>query len=148
MLVYDLKVHLGTTFTLFTKAAGFHWNVEGSNFPQYHEFLGKLYGEVYGSIDRTAEYIRTLDAYAPGGLKALQSLSVLQDEPLVLMPTEMMTQLYSDIEQVIEQLEACFDSAAEENKQGIANYIAERIDAYEKHLWMIRSILKANQWIG
>lgn len=145
MLVDDLKTHLGSAFTLFTKAAGFHWNVEGSNFPQYHEFLGSLYGEVYGSIDRTAEYIRTLNAYAPGGLKAMQTLSVLQDEPLVLMPSEMMTQLYSDIEQVIEQLDVCFDSAATENKQGIANFIAERLDAYEKHSWMIRSILKANQ---
>jgi DNA-binding ferritin-like protein len=68
---------------------------------------------------------------------------VLQDEPLVLMPTEMMTTLYSDIEQVVDQLDKAFESAAKENKQGIANYIAERIDAYEKHLWMIRSILKA-----
>ena len=143
MLVDDLKTHLGTTFTLFTKAAGFHWNVEGSNFPQYHSFLGDLYGEVYDSADRTAEYIRTLNAYAPGGLKALQSLSVLQDETLVLLPSEMMTQLYNDIEQVIEQLDRCFDSAAKENKQGIANYIAERLDAYEKHLWMLRSIMKA-----
>lgn len=142
MLVDNLKAHLGTTFTLFTKAAGFHWNVEGSNFPQYHEFLGGLYSEVYDSADRTAEYIRTLNAYAPGGLKVLQTLSILQDEPLVLMPTEMMTQLYSDIEQVIEQLDVCFDSAATENKQGIANYIAERLDAYEKHLWMLRSIIK------
>ena len=145
MLVDDLKTHLGSAFTLFTKAAGFHWNVEGANFPQYHEFLGGLYGEVYTSIDRTAEYIRTLNAYAPGGLKAMQTLSILQDEPLVLLPTEMMTQLYSDIEQVLEQLEVCFDSAATENKQGINNYIAERIDAYEKHNWMLRSILKANQ---
>ena len=144
MLVDDLKTHLGSAFTLFTKAAGFHWNVEGSNFPQYHEFLGSLYGEVYGSIDRTAEYIRTLNAYAPGGLKAMQTLSVLQDEPLVLMPSEMMTQLYSDIEQVIEQLDVCFDSAATENKQGIANFIAERLDAYEKHSWMLRSIMKAS----
>ena len=142
MLVDDLKTHLGTTFSLFTKAAGFHWNVEGSNFPQYHNFLGDLYNEVYDSADRTAEYIRTLNAYAPGGLKVLQTLSVLQDEPLVLMPTEMMTTLYSDIEQVVDQLDTAFESAAKENKQGIANYIAERIDAYEKHLWMIRSILK------
>lgn len=144
MLVDDLKTHLGTTFSLFTKAAGFHWNVEGSNFPQYHDFLGDLYTEVYGSIDRTAEYIRTLNAYAPGGLKVMQNLSVLQDEPLVLAPQEMMTTLYNDIEQVIEQLDACFDSAAKENKQGIANFIAERLDAYDKHLWMLRSTLKAN----
>lgn len=144
MLVDDLKTHLGTTFTLFTKAAGFHWNVEGSNFPQYHDFLGELYAEVYGSIDRTAEYIRTLGAYAPGGLKVLQTLSVLQDEPLVLTPAEMMNTLCSDIEKVVVQLDQAFDSAAKENKQGIANYIAERLDAYDKHLWMLRSITKGS----
>jgi DNA-binding ferritin-like protein len=43
---------------------------------------------------------------------------------------------------MIELLNACFVSASEENKQGIANFIAERLDAHEKHQWMIRSILK------
>jgi DNA-binding ferritin-like protein len=43
---------------------------------------------------------------------------------------------------MIELLNNCFSSAENENKQGIANFIAERLDAHEKHQWMIRSILK------
>jgi DNA-binding ferritin-like protein len=43
---------------------------------------------------------------------------------------------------MIDFLNMCFQSATEENKQGIANFIAERLDAHEKHQWMIRSTLK------
>lgn len=65
MLKDKLKQVLGTSFAFYIKAAGFHWNIEGPNFPQYHAFLGDLYNEVYGSIDQLAEIIRQLDSYAP-----------------------------------------------------------------------------------
>ena len=68
MLADNLKVLLGSTFAFYVKIHGFHFNIEGDNFPQYHEFLGDFYTEVYGSIDPIGEYIRTLDSYAPGSL--------------------------------------------------------------------------------
>jgi hypothetical protein len=43
---------------------------------------------------------------------------------------------------LIETLNEAFAAAEEENKQGIANFIAERLDAHGKHGWMLRSILK------
>jgi len=43
---------------------------------------------------------------------------------------------------MIETLNEAFAAAEEENKQGIANFIAERLDAHGKHGWMLRSILK------
>jgi starvation-inducible DNA-binding protein len=54
----------------------------------------------------------------------------------------MFAELLSDNDKMIDLLNACFVSAEEENKQGIANFIAERLDAHEKHSWMLRSILK------
>ena len=65
MLKDDLKTVLGTTFTFYVKIHGFHFNVEGADFPQYHAFLGDFYEDVYGSIDSLGEYIRTLDSYTP-----------------------------------------------------------------------------------
>ena len=41
-LIEQLKVILGTNFALYVKSHGFHWNIEGSNFPQYHKFLKKF----------------------------------------------------------------------------------------------------------
>ena len=38
-----------------------------------------------------------------------------------------------------------FQSATEENNEGIANFIAERMDAHNKHAWMLRSFLKGSR---
>ena len=142
MLSDNLKVLLASTNSLSIKAQNFHWNVEGDNFPQYHEFFGNFYEEVYGSVDRIAEYIRTLDSYAPGSLSRYTELTIIEDQTKIPRPNLMFAELLSDNEKMIDLLNGCFSSAEDENKQGIANFIAERLDAHEKHQWMIRSILK------
>lgn len=145
MLADNLKTLLASVYGFSIKAQYFHWNVEGDNFPQYHEFFGELYEEVYSAVDKIAEYIRTLDVYSPGSFTRFQELSIIQDQLKVPRAELMFEELYSDNEQLIGLLNECFASATEENKQGIANFIAERLDAHEKHQWMIRSILKKNR---
>ena len=142
MLSDNLKVLLASTNSLSIKAQNFHWNVEGDNFPQYHEFFGNFYEEVYSSVDRIAEYIRTLDSYAPGSLSRYAELTIIEDQTKIPRPNLMFAELLSDNGKMIDLLNGCFVSAEEENKQGIANFIAERLDAHEKHSWMLRSILK------
>jgi starvation-inducible DNA-binding protein len=142
MLSDNLKVLLASTNSLSIKAQNFHWNVEGDNFPQYHEFFGNFYEEVYSSVDRIAEYIRTLDSYAPGSLSRYAELTIIEDQTKIPRPNLMFAELLSDNGKMIDLLNGCFGSAEEENKQGIANFIAERLDAHEKHGWMLRSILK------
>ena len=142
MLSDNLKVLLASTNSLSIKAQNFHWNVEGSNFPQYHEFFANFYEEVYGSVDKIAEYIRTLDSYAPGSLTRYAELTIIEDQVKIPRPHLMFAELLSDNGKMIDLLNSCFGSAEEENKQGIANFIAERLDAHEKHSWMLRSILK------
>ena len=50
-----MKKVLADTFALYLKAHNYHWNVEGSNFPQYHEFFGNLYKELHDAVDPIAE---------------------------------------------------------------------------------------------
>jgi starvation-inducible DNA-binding protein len=145
MLSDNLKVLLASTNSLSIKAQNFHWNVEGPNFPQYHDFFSNFYEEVYGSVDRVAEYIRTLDSYAPGSLTRYAELTIIQDQTKIPRAELMFAELLEDNQKMIELLNSCFQSAEQENKQGIANFIAERLDAHEKHQWMIRSVLKAQR---
>jgi starvation-inducible DNA-binding protein len=142
MLSDNLKVLLASVNSLSIKAQNFHWNVEGDNFPQYHEFFGNFYEEVYSAVDKIAEYIRTLDSYAPGSLTRYAELTIIEDQTKIPRPNLMFAELLSDNGKMIDLLNGCFVSAEEENKQGIANFIAERLDAHEKHGWMLRSILK------
>jgi starvation-inducible DNA-binding protein len=143
MLADALKQLLASSFAFYLKAHNFHWNVEGSNFPEYHKFLDDLNSEVYdNAIDRCAEFIRVLDHYAPGSLTRFAELSVIQDQTKIPRAELMMVELYEDNTKLIELLKAVFAIANEASEQGIANFIAERLDAHGKHGWMLRSILK------
>jgi DNA-binding ferritin-like protein len=54
----------------------------------------------------------------------------------------MLEELLSDSQVMIELLNECFAAATQENKQDIANFIAERLTATNKYIWMISSFLK------
>ncbi len=143
MLADSLKTLLATEYAFSIKAQLFRWNVEGPDFAQLHEFFGNLYEEVYGnSIDKTAEYIRTLDEYAPGSFERYNELSQIQGQTKIPRARLMIEELLADNTTLINLLNDCFAVAEQENNQGIANFIAERLDAQAKHGWMLKSFLK------
>ena len=142
-LIQEMKVTLASTFAFYLKAHGFHWNVEGANFPQYHEFLGDVWEEVFGAVDPLAEHLRTLEAYAPASLARYIELSIIKDEVNIPAAISMMSKLRNDNQAIIEQLTKTQSLAEKQKKMGLANYIQDRIDAHEKHGWMLRSITKA-----
>jgi starvation-inducible DNA-binding protein len=143
MLADALKILLATEYAFSLKAQLFHWNVEGPDFAQLHEFFGNLYEEVYnGSIDKTAEYIRALGDYAPGSYERFSELTIIKGQVKIPRARLMIEELLANNGQLLELLNKCFATAESENQQGIANFIAERIDAQQKHGWMLRSFLK------
>jgi starvation-inducible DNA-binding protein len=75
-LIEIMRKVLADAYAFQLKANNYHWNVEGPNFVQYHDFLGELYNEVFAATDMIAEQIRALDAYAPGSFTRFLELTV------------------------------------------------------------------------
>lgn len=142
-LIDQLKICLASTFSYYLKAHYFHWNVEGSNFPQYHEFFKTIYEDSFEAVDDIAEKIRTLDAYAPGSLMRYQELTKVDDQLNIPTPIEMMKELETDNKRIIGLLTSAADKADEVKKYGITNYLQGRIEQQEKFGWMIRATIKA-----
>jgi starvation-inducible DNA-binding protein len=141
-LIEIMRKALADAYAFQLKVNNYHWNVTGSNFPQYHKFLGKLYQEVFASTDNIAEQIRALDAYAPGSFTRFIELTDIEDEVNVPDSNEMITRLVSDNEKILATLNIAFKLANEFDKQGLVNFLADRIDVHNKHAWMLRSIIK------
>lgn len=141
-LVESLKKVQATSFAFYLKAHNYHWNVEGANFSEYHEFFGELYAEVFGAVDAIAEHIRTLDAYVPGSFSRFQELSSIEDELAVPTARAMMAKLLVDNQRVLTDLQVAHAAAEMLNKRGIVNFLEDRIDIHEKHGWMLRSFTK------
>lgn len=145
MLSDNLKVLLASTQSFAIKSQNFHWNIEGSDFPQYHEFYDTLYGDVSGTIDKIAEYIRILGHYTPGSLQRYGELTIIQDQIKIPRAELMFVETLQDVEKMSELVVAMFDEATNERQQGIANFMAELQDLYGKKAWFIRSILKKDR---
>ena len=142
MLLDELKKVHADAFTFYLKAHFYHWNVEGPDFPQYHDFLQNLYQEVFASIDSLAELIRTLDSYAPGTLTRLKELTTIEETDDVPDAKTMMTRLLQENNILRASLLTAYTTAETTGEVGIANFLQDRIQAHEKHSWMLRSIIK------
>jgi starvation-inducible DNA-binding protein len=141
-LIQQLKVILGTNFALYLKSHGFHWNIEGANFPQYHDFLNGFYTEVFNQNDSIAEHIRQLDSYAPGSLERMLELADLEESQNIPMALAMMTELKRDNDRFIIHLRAGIVAAEQADEPAIGNFLQDLLGAHQKKAWMLRSIIK------
>ena len=142
-LVISMRKCLANTFVMYFKAHAFHWNVEGIHFPTYHSFFGDLYEDLHGSVDPIAEEIRALGVYAPTGLNEMYADATIADSSLKGDSVkEMLASLAMDNSTVLECLNKSFALATANNAQGLANFLADRIDTHKKHGWMLSASLR------
>jgi starvation-inducible DNA-binding protein len=140
-LIKAMKIAFATEYSFYLKAHFYHWNVEGADFSQYHTLFGNIYEEVYGSIDPFAENIRKLGSYTPGSYTRFSMLSQIDDELTVQPAMDMIRELLDDGEKILKVLDMVYDLSEGARQFGISNFLAERIDAHQKHNWMLRATL-------
>lgn len=136
------QIGLATEFSFYLKSHRFHWNVEGSDFYEYHKLFEGIYEEVLESIDAFAENIRKLNAYVPASLSAFSMLSQVSDENANITKEEMVAELLQDNEKMMKVLKLVYDLAEQAGEHGFSNFLAERMDAHRKHGWFLTASLK------
>jgi len=139
----SIKVLLANATVMYYKTHQFHWNVEGIEFTQYHEFFGDLYIDVYNSVDPIAELLRKLDEYTPVSLDELFKYKTLQEETTrVILLSDILASLIKANDEVLISLNKVFELANANKQQGICNFIADRIDTHQKHGWFLKASAK------
>ena len=141
-LIEKLKALHATNFAFYLKLHFFHWNVEGPNFPQYHELFGKLYEDVFESVDVYAESIRALEAYAPGSFSRLSALSVIGDQVDPVSAEEMLAMAMDDNRKLMFMIRDVSKIAEDMGEVGITNFLEGRFETHRKHQWMLRATSK------
>jgi starvation-inducible DNA-binding protein len=142
-LIASLKVALGNTFIMYFKAHSYHWNVEGMFFTQFHDFFQEIYEDVYGAVDPLAEELRKLDAYAPISVEEIHSYkTIAEDDTKPITASDMVINLLVANTEVLQCLTPLFDIATAEKQQGLANFIADRMDKHKKFEWQLRATIK------
>lgn len=144
-LISKIRLLQANAFIYYTKAHGYHWDVEGILFQQFHSMFGDVYEDAWNSIDGYAEWIRRFGAKASFDvMSALSESNVKYDlSPDSSNPIEMLQSLSASNKIIISDLKSAFPLATSANEEGVANFIAERIDAHQKWQWKFDASLKS-----
>jgi starvation-inducible DNA-binding protein len=140
--IKNMQTLFASEFAFYLKTANFHWNVEGSDFYEYHLLFERIYLEVLESIDVFAEELRALKSYVPASLGILNQLSTVSGQDSVPNPLGMGLELLADSDMLAEQFTKAFVTAEQMGDVGFSNFLADRQDAHRKHSWMLRSTVK------
>ena len=143
-LINALKKWQANSVVFYSTAHGFHWNVEGPLFTQYHSFFEEIYADVYSSIDTIAEWLRKFDVPAPYTLQDFISLQTYGNTQVDSnSPISMSKQLLDMNDKMISDIKILFDAATLQKEQGLANFLADRQDKHEFWGWWLRSSIKS-----
>jgi starvation-inducible DNA-binding protein len=121
---------------------GYHWNVLGPDFGEYHEFFATLYEDVESSIDPLAENILKVGFPAPYLLQDFLELSSINEDRQDGTSIQFMLQ---SALRVTEALIDCIHEAGELAEQcrefGLMDFLAQREDMHKKWRWQIKAFL-------
>ena len=141
-LITSMKKVLADTFVMYFKAHTYHWNVEGADFKQYHDFFGGIYLELFESVDNIAEHIRQLDGYTPTALMELKSYSMVSEDEEAVSAMSMINRLLDANNLLLASLMMAYKDAEAATELGLANFLQDRIAAHQKHGWMLKATTK------
>lgn len=141
-LIEALARLLADTVTVHQHAHGFHWNVKGPDFAQYHALFGGIYEDLAETVDPLAECLLKIGSPAPYTLSDMITLRTMTDAVAPPpTPEAMSAVLLQMVEVLLMSLNTAFAQATAANEQGIANLVSERIDATQKWAWQLKASL-------
>ena len=136
----ELTELLADVVSFYFRAHGAHWNVVGTDFAEYHALFNEIYEDVYGSIDPIAENLRKIGSQAPFTLPQFIALRSIDDSSLASSDAKILaTDLLVANDAIIDGIAEAFDCATENNQQGIANFLADRLDKHQFWKWQLSS---------
>lgn len=132
---------LADSYAVYLKTHGYHWNVRGPQFAALHQLFMTQYTEIWTAIDTVAERIRALGQLAPQGYAAFGNLTAIKDGDPQKDAEAMLRELAADHQTVSATASAALKAAQAAGDEVTVSLLSDRLDAHDKHAWMLRASL-------
>ena len=140
-VVAALSQVLASTFTLYLKTHGFHWNVTGRMFHSLHMMFEEQYRELWLAADTLAERIRALGSRAPASYQEFSKRSHIRESQSIPNAAGMIAELLSDHETCARSVRQALWIARSNIDAPTEDLLTQRLMAHEKAVWMLKSLL-------
>ena len=144
-LAEQLKKLWATNFQSYVLSHGYHVNLTGDDFWEYHKLFQKIYEFLQDNIDTQAELIRAIDEIVPFSLKRVTELSDVKDVEKVPEIAVMVTDIDEALYTLIDLSNAVFEQSQTDTEYGVNNYVAGYIQELNKFCWMLKASSQGTQ---
>lgn len=138
-VVKKLSIIMADTYALYLKTQNYHWHVTGPQFKALHELFEMQYLQLAEAADQVAERIRIMGHKAPATFKEFEQLKRIKDGDSSLDANQMVIELANDHDTLVKDLNQAMTLAQENNDEGTANLLSNRIEEHEKSRWMLNA---------
>ncbi|MDR1456964.1 MAG: DNA starvation/stationary phase protection protein [Puniceicoccales bacterium] len=128
---------LGSTFALYLKTLGIHWNVKGANFRGVHTWTNEQYESLQGDVDAIGERIVQLGGYAPATFEEMGHLSQVMLAREFRDAGAMLRALVEDHALLVRLARKISQVAANASDGGTTSLMDSFIQSHEKLIWML-----------
>lgn len=132
---------LASTYVLYHKTHGYHWNVAGPLFYSVHKLTDDQYVDLAEAVDDLAERIRALGMPAPMGLSGYVKHSVIDDVEKFPEAGDMIRELAQDHLKLADLMRPMAKEAEEVGDVFTADMMIARIGVHEEAAWMLNAII-------
>lgn len=136
----ELNKLLADEFVLCTKARNYHWNTEGANFHEMHQFYDMQIQSMNIMIDDIAERIRTIGFIAEARLEDYLRLTSLIEQPYTNSQNDQLKHLLAGHETIINNLRRLIPLfAGKYEDAGSSDFVTQLMEKHEKIAWLTRA---------
>ena len=138
----NLQTYLSNLAVLNTKLHNLHWNVEGKEFMQVHEYTEELYDEFFELYDEVAELMKMKGEMPLVKMNEYAEKATIDEvEAKEFGYNEVMEIVKSDLEEMKDLAVKIREEADEVDDFEVVGEFEEHIAHYSKNLWFIESML-------
>ncbi len=131
-----------SSYVLFAKTQGYHWNVTGPHFYSLHKMFEEQYNDLFLAIDELAERVRALQTKAPFTLQEMLKVGSIHEQSKLPNAEDMVQDLIKGHESVVLDLKAGVEAADAADDAATADLLTGRLEVHGKTLWMLRATLQ------
>lgn len=137
----QLNKLLADEVLLYMKTRNFHWNIEGPNYQEMHDFYERQYQQLDQIIDQIAERIRSIGHYAEARLADYLKLTNLIESPYTNLQNDQLKSLLASHETIIHLLRRLVPLFEQHQDMGSSDFVTRLLGTHETMAWKIRAYL-------
>lgn len=142
-IVSSLQLLVADLYSLTALAHNLHWNVEGPNFTEYHEYFGSVYEWAFSNSDDVAEQIRKCSgSYVKVDLAVFKQVAGLPEITAPFAALEGFKVLLTAFEKYKADLNAAIEVSGKFGDLATQQIILDLLIKIDKEIWFVKSILK------